>query len=95
MTLSDMILTGAMIYAQIALALAVCLATWRLLLGRRAQDRVIALDAAYIATMLLLLVTSMRLGAAIFFEAAMIMGVIGFVASLALAKFLLRGEVIE
>lgn len=93
--MSALILTAALSYAQMALALAVCLATARLLRGRRAQDRVLALDTAYVATMLLLLVTAMRMGTGLFFEAAMIMAVVGFVSSLALAKFLLRGEVIE
>lgn len=93
--MSSLILTAALLYAQIALALAVCLAAARLIRGKRAQDRVLALDAGYVATMLLLLVSAMRMGTEFFFEAAMVMGLLGFVSSVALAKFLLRGEVIE
>lgn len=85
----------ALIYAQIALALAACLAAVRIAVGPRAQDRVLALDALYIATMLLFVVTGMRLGTPFLFEAALVVAVGGFVATVSLAKFLLRGEVIE
>lgn len=85
----------AMTYAQIALALAACLATWRLVQGPRAQDRVLALDTVYVTAMLLFLVTGLRTGTVFFFEAALVIAVMGFVATLALAKFLIRGEVIE
>lgn len=85
----------AVTWAQIALALAACMAALRIAIGPRAQDRVLALDALYIATMLLFLVTGMRLGTPFFFEAALVVAVGGFVATVSLARFLLRGEVIE
>ncbi|RJL10427.1 K+/H+ antiporter subunit F [Paracoccus siganidrum] len=93
--MSALIITVALGYAQIALATAGILVGTRLLKGPRAQDRVLGLDTLYITAMLLFLVTGMRLGSMFFFEAAMVMGVIGFVATVALAKFLFRGEVIE
>lgn len=85
----------ALTYAQIALALAACLAGVRMAIGPRAQDRVLALDALYVATMLLFIVTGMRLGTPFLFEAALAVAVGGFVGTVSLAKFLLRGEVIE
>ena len=85
----------ALTYAQIVLAVAACLAAVRIATGPRAQDRVLALDAVYIATMLLFLVTGMRLGTPFLFEAALVVAVGGFVATVALAKFLMRGEIIE
>ena len=93
--MSGTILTFAIGYAQVVLALAGCLSGLRILRGPRAQDRVLALDTLYIAVMLLFLVTGMRLGSLYLFEAAMVIAVMGFVASIALAKFLFRGEVIE
>lgn len=93
--MSYTILLWSLTYAQLALALAGCLAGIRILRGPRAQDRVLALDTLYIAVMLLFLVTGMRLGSIFLFEAAMVIAVMGFVASIALAKFLFRGEVIE
>lgn len=89
------LLWAALTYAQVALAAAACLATWRTLRGPRAQDRVLGLDTIYVTVMLLFVVTGMRIGAPFFFEAAMIIGVLGFVATIALAKFLIRGEIIE
>lgn len=93
--MSSSILAFAIGYAQFALGLATCLAGFRIMRGPRAQDRVMAMDTLYISVMLLFLVTGMRVGSLFFFEAAMIIAVIGFVSSVALAKFLFRGEVIE
>lgn len=93
--MSETILTIALAYAQIALGLSGALVGVRTLFGPRAQDRVLALDALYVAIMLLLLVTGMQLGTAFFFEAATVIAMTGFVTSVALAKFLFRGEVIE
>jgi len=85
----------ALTWAQIALGLAVCLSAYRIAVGPRAQDRVLGLDALYIATMLLFIVTGMRLGTPFLFEAALVIAIGGFVGTVSLAKFLLRGEVIE
>jgi len=63
--------------------------------GPRAQDRVLGLDTLYTNGMLLLMVTGMRFGTVYFFEAALVIAMLGFVSSLSLAKFLMRGEVIE
>lgn len=93
--MSGTILTLALDLAQIALALAGVLAGWRILRGPRAQDRVLGLDTLYVTVMLLFLVTGLRYDSPFFFEAAMVIGFMGFVATVALAKFLIRGEVIE
>lgn len=93
--MSETILTIALGMAQLCLCLAMLLAALRLLRGPRAQDRVLSLDALYVCGMLLLVVTGMRLGSAYLFEGALVIGALGFVSSVALAKFLLRGEVIE
>lgn len=89
------LLMWAATYAQGALALAGFLAMVRILIGPRAQDRVLAIDAFYVVAMLLFVVTGMKLGTPFFFEAALIIGICGFVGTVALAKFLLRGEAIE
>lgn len=93
--MTEMLITWAIAYAQFALAVAACLATVRALRGPRAQDRVLGLDTLYVTAMLLFVVTGIRVGTPFFFEAAMVIGVMGFVATVALAKFLIRGEVIE
>lgn len=93
--MSASILLWAVTFAQVALALAMALATFRMLRGPRAQDRVLGLDVLYLNSMLLLLVFGIRTGNTVYFEASLIIGVLGFVATVALAKFLMRGEVIE
>ena len=93
--MSAPLLIAAISLSQLLLALAGCFAGWRILRGPRAQDRVVALDTLYVTSMLLFLVTGMRTASSFFFEAAMVIGLLGFVGSFALAKFLLRGEVIE
>lgn len=93
--MSEILLTLALLYAQITLGLAACIACLCVLRGPRAQDRVLGLDSLYVIAMLLLLVTGMRSGSLFFFEAALVIGALGFVTTVAMAKFLLRGEVIE
>ena len=81
--------------AQILLGLAMACAAFRILRGPRAQDRVVGFDSLYVNAMLLLLAFGIGSGSAIYFEAALIVALLGFVSTVALAKFLLRGEVIE
>ncbi|HWD34679.1 MAG TPA: K+/H+ antiporter subunit F [Casimicrobiaceae bacterium] len=88
-------LVVALVAAQVMLAAAMLCALIRLLIGPRAQDRVLALDTMYVDAMLLILVFGMREASTFYFEAALVIGMLGFVSTAALAKFLLRGEVIE
>lgn len=81
--------------AQILLGVAMLCTVWRMISGPRAQDRVLALDAFYVVGMLMLVTVSIRIGTSIFFEVALVIGMLGFVSTVALAKFLMRGEVIE
>jgi multicomponent K+:H+ antiporter subunit F len=85
----------AVVAAQLLLGLAMLFALVRLLSGPRAQDRVLALDTLYVNAMLLVLTFGIRQGSELYFEAALAIGVLGFVSTAAAAKFLLRGEVIE
>lgn len=93
--MSTIILYWGISLAQILLSFAMLLAFLRLVRGPRAQDRVVGLDTLYVATMMLFLTFGMRSGTTLYFEASLIIGLLGFVSSVALAKFLMRGEVIE
>jgi multicomponent K+:H+ antiporter subunit F len=84
-----------LITAQVVLGAALLLCVWRAWRGPGAEDRVLALDTLYVNAMLLVLTYGMRQGSSLYFEAALVIGMLGFVATAALAKFLLRGEVIE
>ena len=74
---------------------AMALGLVRLLRGPNAQDRVLALDFIYLIGMLVMLVLAIRYDSEMVFEGALLMALFGFVGSAAMAKFLLRGEVIE
>lgn len=76
-------------------AIASVLVLLRLLRGPRAQDRVFALDLLYFHAMLVVLVLGIRHASDRYFEAALLVSLLGFVSSSAMAKFILRGEVIE
>jgi multicomponent K+:H+ antiporter subunit F len=93
--MSATILSWSLLTAQIVLAIAMAIACFRMVRGPRAQDRIVALDALYVNAMLLLLVFGMKTGSTLYFEAALVISILGFVSTLALAKFLMRGEIIE
>lgn len=88
-------LAWSVLIAQLMLAAAMGCAALRMLLGPRAQDRVLALDALYVNATMLLLTFGIRTGSTLYFEGALVIALLGFVATAALAKFLMRGEVIE
>lgn len=89
------ILDWSLCISQIFLGLAMACAAYRLIFGPRAQDRVLGLDTFYVNAMLLLLTFGIRVGSTVYFEVALIIGLLGFAGTVALSKFLMRGEVIE
>ena len=89
------ILSLSIFITLIVYMLAIGLSLLRVLRGPTAQDRVLALDFIYIVGMLTMLVLAIRYDSSMYFEGALLMVLFGFVSSVALAKFLLRGEVIE
>jgi len=74
---------------------AIAITTWRLMRGPAAQDRVLALDFISVQGLLVVLVLGIRHASPMYFEAALLLALFGFLASMAMAKFVLRGEVIE
>lgn len=93
--MSAQILHWSLFVAQACLVLAMACAAYRILRGPRAQDRVLGLDTLYVNAMLLLVVFGIRTGSTLYFETALIIALLGFAATVALAKFLMRGEIIE
>lgn len=93
--MSAALLGWSVLTAQLLLAAAMSCAVLRMLIGPRAQDRVLALDTLYVNAAMLLLVFGIRTGSTHYFEAAVLITLLGFVATAALSKFLMRGEVIE
>jgi multicomponent K+:H+ antiporter subunit F len=82
-------------FASLCFVLAMVFAIVRLFIGPAAQDRVLALDTLYINGMVTLLLLGIRYSSTVYFDMAMLIALFGFIGTIALAKFLLRGEVIE
>lgn len=78
-----------------ALVAAMCLSAWRLARGPGAPDRVLALDTLYIVSLALLILLGVRFETALYFEAALLIAMLGFAGTVALSKYLERGDVIE
>jgi multicomponent K+:H+ antiporter subunit F len=89
------VLDFAIGFAQVCFVLAMTFAAIRVLRGPRAQDRILALDTFYVNAMMTLLVLGIRAGTTMYFDIALLIALFGFVGSIALSKFLLRGEAIE
>ena len=82
-------------FASLCFVAAMLIALVRLLLGPSAQDRVLAFDTMYLNGMLTLLMLGIRSNSTVYFDLALLIAIFGFVSTIAFAKFLLRGEVIE
>lgn len=89
------VLGGGLLITQLMLAVAMVIVTARVVRGPRAQDRILALDTLYTLALLLILTFGMRTGSTLYFEVALIISLLGFASTVALSKFLMRGEVIE
>ncbi len=89
------VLNYAVWFALLCFAMAMVFAAIRLLRGPAAQDRILALDTFYINGMLTLLTLGIRSSSQAYFDIALMIALFGFIGSVSLAKFLLRGEVIE
>ncbi len=87
----NLVLPAAMTLVGIALLLN----AWRLVRGPDATDRILALDTLYINAAALIVLYGISIGRPDFFEAALLIALLGFVSTMALAKFLLRGDIIE
>jgi multicomponent K+:H+ antiporter subunit F len=79
----------------VLIGLAMLLAGWRLLRGPEVVDRVLALDTLYVNVVALVVVLGLRLRSELLFEAALVVALLGFVSTVALARYLTRGDVIE
>jgi multicomponent K+:H+ antiporter subunit F len=82
-------------FVTLAFVLGLLLATWRLLRGPSAPDRILALDTLYVNALALLVLLGIAFDTKLYFEAALVIALLGFVGTVALARFVLRGDIIE
>ena len=85
----------ALDFATGAVGLALLLCSWRLLRGPTTPDRVLALDTLYMNLLALVVLLGLRWGSSLVFEAALLIALLGFVGTVALARFISRGDVLE
>lgn len=78
-----------------AFGLALALNAWRLFVGPGMPDRILALDTLYINTLALLVLLGMQQHSKVYFEAALMIAMLGFVGTVVLSKYLLRGDIVE
>ncbi len=88
-------LSLAVMIAITLVSAAFVLSLWRLLRGPSQPDRILALDTLYVNTIALLVLLGIHLNSALYFEAALLIAMMGFVGTVALCKYLLRGDIIE
>ncbi|MGB0938313.1 MAG: K+/H+ antiporter subunit F [Colwellia sp.] len=77
------------------LGVSLLLNVWRLLVGPSVPDRILALDTMYINSIALIILYGITSQSAIYFEAALLIAMLGFVSTVAVCKYLLRGDIIE
>ena len=81
--------------AVILVSIASVLSLIRLLIGPSVPDRILALDTLYVNTIALVILFGLRQGSMLYFEAALLIAVMGFIGTIALGKYLLRGDIME
>ncbi len=89
------ILQLALDFATLAVALAMVLCGVRLFRGPDMPDRILAFDTLYINVVALVILLGIRWQTEMMFEAALIVAMLGFVGTVALARYMTRGDVIE
>ncbi len=81
--------------AMAMVILAMVLNLWRVAIGPEITDRILALDTLYINSIALLVLLGIHMASSAYFEAALLIAMMGFIGTTALCKYLLRGDIIE
>lgn len=88
-------LTFALYIAFVLVGIACVMTFWRLFTGPSLPDRILALDTLYINAIALLVLLGIHLASTVYFEAALLIALMGFIGTVALCKYILRGDIIE
>ncbi len=88
-------LNNAIISATVLVCIALLLNLWRLFKGPSRPDRILALDTMYINSIALIILFGISSGTTLYFEAALLIAMLGFVSTVAMCNYILRGDLIE
>jgi multicomponent K+:H+ antiporter subunit F len=89
------IISAATLAAMHIVGLAMLLGLWRLLRGPTVPDRILALDAMFICAIAELMLFGMFMDTPVYFEAALIIAMLGFVGTVVLSKYVIRRDIVE
>jgi len=95
MTIASFLLEIALVVTFVALALGQILSMVRVVIGPTPGDRILALDTMVVNALGLIVVLGIHQGLQIYFEVSLLIAMLGFVSTVALARFILRGDIIE
>ena len=95
MTIASFLLEIALVMTFVALALGQILSMVRVVIGPTPGDRILALDTMVVNALGLVVVLGIHQGLQIYFEVSLLIAMLGFVSTVALARFILRGDIIE
>ncbi len=90
-----MILETVLPIAMSAFALSLVLNLWRLLAGPSLPDRIVALDTLYVNSLAVLVLAGIHFSTSLYFEVALVIAMLGFVGTVVLSKYVLRGDIVE
>lgn len=85
----------ALVAGFVMIGLAIAMNAWRLFVGPTRGDRILALDTMVINSIALIVLFGIAEGTTTYFESALLFAMVGFVGTVAYAKFLLRGDIVE
>jgi multicomponent K+:H+ antiporter subunit F len=88
-------ITIAIIVGMHLVGIAMLLSLWRLLRGPTAPDRILALDTLYVSSIAELILFGMLMNTEIYFEAALVIAMLGFVGTVVLSKYVIRRDIVE
>lgn len=95
MSAATTFLDAALIIAFIAVAVAQVLSMVRLVIGPSTGDRILAIDTMTVNAIGLIVLLGIAQGSRIYFEVTLIIAMLGFISTVAYARFILRGDIIE
>lgn len=82
-------------FALVVISITTLLAVYRILVGPSIPDRVVALDVVTVNVIAAIVVYSIRLKSLVFIDSALVIAVLSFLATVAIAKFIVRGDIID
>ncbi|MDR5897999.1 K+/H+ antiporter subunit F [Halomonas vilamensis] len=77
------------------IVLAMAINVYRLAKGPDIPDRLLALDTMYVNAIALIVIVGLWLNTKTYFEAAILIAMLGFISTMAICRYLLRGDIIE